>query len=331
MARTHQNNYINLIEDNLKDKGKGTLPNSTAIEKSYYKALEKHGISPYTAVDLLISKIYSEGEVLPDKARAHLPDIGTNWHDKLFGTGVNLEPDRKGPPSEEAKSLSLRDATAQLATLTAVTADTQWRWQTAQARTAAPWIKYASDAVMAGEAKLRGASSITIETSGGFTLYNNPGTHTFAMFDKSSNGQAWIDGQWCPITDQTWRLDPANPDKSTYQYRDSIDSPRKAASLPGDVGARIKVAGGHDPNGKGPDDLARSSGGGDAGKPKASADSGTNLLGLGYVDKETIDRHKSDVAELRLEASSGRQDKTPQRPENQTLTPSNGSRRGGRS
>ena len=101
--KDHLKNYINYIKRNY-DSANNTygLPLSTQIETSYYNSMVKNDISPYAATALLFSKITHEGWQIPP-----------TWHD--FGIGLDLESDRKGPPSEEAKGLDGPKAFGRLA------------------------------------------------------------------------------------------------------------------------------------------------------------------------------------------------------------------------
>jgi hypothetical protein len=250
VALQHQKNYVGIIKANFADKGVATLPKTNEIESSYYQALDRNHVSPFTAIDLLLSKISSKTST-------------PNWHDPAFGFGMDIEPDRKGPPSEEAKRLTLADASGRLTRILAFTVDSQWQWNGAQARTYLPQIKYASDAILKADAKLHGTSSIIFSTSGGFKIYNNTNTHTFVMFDKGMNGHAWINGKWVDISPKNWRLDPdqsegqrnSGTDASgalvrpgeIYQYKDPATGEWKRANLPGDTTRKFALSEGEAP------------------------------------------------------------------------------------
>ena len=47
VAQTHMNQYLEMIQPD------GKLPNSAQIEDSYVRALEKHGLSAKTAIDVV--------------------------------------------------------------------------------------------------------------------------------------------------------------------------------------------------------------------------------------------------------------------------------------
>lgn len=236
VAKQHQRNYINIIQKNLDKEGVASLPTSTQIETSYYKAVTYYGISPYSAVDLLFSKMTAEN--------------GTpNWHDKLLGAGINLEDDRKGPPSEEAKGLDYTEARNRLARISTLNGETLFEWGQMKIRSEAPgWFVNSGDAI-AG--KTSGASPIISRTVGGFTVYHNTDTHTMGMLDKRGYGHAWIDGKWQDINPGNWRTDPtateaeklqgnrfdSETDKlvpdygEVYQFKDPVTNEWKRASL----------------------------------------------------------------------------------------------------
>lgn len=230
VAKQHQRNYIDIISKNLDKTGVGTLPTTTQVEKSYYQALDKHGISPLTAIDLLFTKIHSV--------------VGTpNWHDNIGGLGLGLEADRKGPPSEEAKSLSLDDTSGRLGTIMAHFANTRSGWAVMHARANA--LGRAEDALIDQARKLTGDSSIESLQFGGLKIYINRETHTMAMFDQGGNGWAWIGGEWQRVDTNNWRPDPDQseglrkygPEGEIYQYKNPATDQWKRASLSEDASA----------------------------------------------------------------------------------------------
>jgi hypothetical protein len=236
-AREHQQNYINIIKRNYANTGSASLPNTTQIEQSYYRALVHEGVPPYAAVNLLLSKISS---VTGSKS----------WYD---GIAVEIEPDRKGPPSAEAKILDFSPALGNFAQVSALTTSSQYQWNRARLETSLPLIKYYADIVSNSEERCRGGGvGLFIYTSGGFIIYNNTRIHTFAMFDKGMNGRAWIDGEWQDIHPGNWRPDPYQTESSghegtgssgrapfrpagIYQYKDPATGEWKGASLPTDI------------------------------------------------------------------------------------------------
>jgi parallel beta-helix repeat protein len=164
---------------------------------------------------------------------------------------MKIEKDRKGPSAAEAQRLDLTDAMSHLTRITALTAASEFLWNRAQLQTALPLIKYHADFISRAEAKRNGTSGIFLYTSGGFTIYNNTSTNTFAIFDKGLNGHAWIDGKWQDIHPGNWRLDPDQRENSSqavetsggapsrpaevYQYRDLATGNWKRVSLPSDT------------------------------------------------------------------------------------------------
>lgn len=235
VALRHLQNYVRTIDRKFNEDGIASLPTSTQIETSYAKAVEYAGVSPYTAVDLLLSRV-TAGTSAP------------NWYDSAAGLGLGLEADRIGPRSKEAMALSPSEASAKLAGVTASTADTPlWQTRSAEAKTGLPFLKYASDALARNDAALTGASDISLNTPGGLKIYNNASSHVTAIFDKAGRGSAWIDGKWISISPGNWRLDPDQSEAARnsgtnsfgrrapgeiYQFKDPASGAWKRADLP---------------------------------------------------------------------------------------------------
>jgi hypothetical protein len=116
-AKDHLDHYIQDIKSGREAMGGYRLPTSTQIEKSYYDSLKENGISPYANTALLFARTaYPKGSDPKQKQG------GDTWHDCANGLGINLEADRKGPPSKEALSLDRDKASAHLLRIEAFTA-----------------------------------------------------------------------------------------------------------------------------------------------------------------------------------------------------------------
>ena len=111
-AKDHLKHYIADIEKSSNNGGTYRLPTSTQIEESYARSLQENGISPYANTALLFARTaYADG----------VHKSGDTWHDCANGFGINLEADRKGPPSKAALGLDYDLASKRLKLLEILT------------------------------------------------------------------------------------------------------------------------------------------------------------------------------------------------------------------
>lgn len=102
IAINNVSGYVQLLRSAQPNvDGTTSLPNTTAIETNYYNAVVNAGANPLGAIDLSIAKMAQDG----------LTD-GENWYTSLFGTGLDLDPSRIGPPSLVLDNIDLTAATA---------------------------------------------------------------------------------------------------------------------------------------------------------------------------------------------------------------------------
>ncbi|MBJ7534333.1 hypothetical protein JDN40_09480 [Rhodomicrobium vannielii ATCC 17100] len=221
VALKHLQNYVKIIGDNLRKTSVAKLPTSTQIETSYADAVKQSGLSPYTAVDLLLSRV-TAGTTLP------------NWYDQGGGLGLGLDFDRIGPRSEEAMGLDFYQSIKTFAGISANTANTYPVTYLEIKQLDHPMMHFAEQ-------------GITLNAPGGLKVYENTNTRTYAIFDKAGNGSAWIDGKWTKISPDSWRLDSDQSEASqntgtdsrgrrvpgeVYEYKDPASGKWRRADLP---------------------------------------------------------------------------------------------------
>ena len=166
VAQTHMNQYLEMIQPD------GKLPNSAQIEDSYVRALEKHGLSAKTAIDVVVSKIQNSGNSFKDDP------ITIPWYSTP--TVVWLEKEREVPSYQSVlDKISLADARKIYEDVRNVVIAHNGR-------------ELMLDTVLKS---WTGDRAKYISPQIGVTFYANRETGNWAIYDKNGEGAVFINGK----------------------------------------------------------------------------------------------------------------------------------------
>jgi hypothetical protein len=176
VARTHMNQYVNLIRQGYDGQNGYKLPNSAQIEESYVQALEKSGLTARTAIDVNISKIKitTYDSPIENSFARRMP----NWYETPLI--MNLEDERIRPSYPYIMNKVGGDDA--LNTYKNVFGDVKSQLYEESLRR-----------VHSKTPSLLNSDASTIPEHGVY-FYENNKTHNWAVFDKNWNGMLYLDG-----------------------------------------------------------------------------------------------------------------------------------------
>ncbi|MDR1076478.1 MAG: hypothetical protein LBL59_09335 [Xanthomonadaceae bacterium] len=198
VANRHAQNYISTIEANPKDDRSRLykLPTTRAIEVSYVRALGVHGLSKYTAIDVVIEKMIAENPSVSPPHWYNTPGVLFIERDRIEASDPALFRDMD---MDKAFDVWLETGMG-----AAMNMD----------RTRAPRMEQALFAHRISD--MLGGQSFSTSTMAGVSCYYNAETRNWAFFDQAGQGVASIDDGLIRIGPDNWRKDP---DGNRFQIR----------------------------------------------------------------------------------------------------------------